>query len=61
MYLKLLKTIKIVNGMLIASRKVPVMNRLLGKIQVSRMKNRHPARATAIERPSKGMNRPGKV
>ena len=37
------------------------MNRLLGIIPASPKKNRHPARATANERPSIGMNQPGKV
>ena len=49
MYLKSLKTLKTSNGMRIANRKVPVMNRLLGRRPASPKKSRHPARATANE------------
>ena len=40
---------------------MPVINQLPGRIPTSPKKNRRPARATANERPSKGINQPGKV
>jgi hypothetical protein len=59
-YHKLLKTINILNGTLIANRRVPVMNRLLENSPASPKREDTRQEQTPTSGPEKGINQPGK-